>query len=55
MSVNIHRDQRIGRRLGAGPAGGEEKPQSPYLPEDEAFPESFRKIWRVLLAPWNRR
>ena len=38
-----------------GPAGGEEKPQSPYLPEDEAFPESFRKIWRVLLAPWNRR
>lgn len=28
---------------------------SPYLPEDESFPESFRKIWRVLLAPWNRR
>jgi len=38
-----------------GPAGGEEKPPSPYLPEDEAFPESFRKIWRVLLAPWSRR
>ena len=38
-----------------GPAAGEEKPESPYLPEDEAFPESFRKIWRVLLAPWNRR
>lgn len=38
-----------------GPARGAEKPSSPYLPEDEAFPESFRKIWRVLLAPWNRR
>lgn len=37
------------------PANSEEKPPSPYLPEDEAFPESFRKIWRVLLAPWNRR
>ena len=34
---------------------GEEKPPSPYLPEDESFPESFRKIWRVLLSPWNRR
>lgn len=32
-----------------------ETPPSPYLPEDESFPESFRKIWRVLLAPWNRR
>jgi hypothetical protein len=34
---------------------GEKNPPSPYLPEDESFPESFRKIWRVLLAPWNRR
>ena len=37
------------------PPAGQEEPPSPYLPEDESFPESFRKIWRVLLAPWNRR
>lgn len=23
--------------------------------EDLHFPESFRRIWRNLLAPWNRR
>jgi hypothetical protein len=23
--------------------------------EDVVFPESFRKLWRTLLGPWNRR
>ena len=23
--------------------------------EDVVFPEGFRKMWRTLLGPWNRR
>lgn len=23
--------------------------------EDVVFPEGFRKMWRTLLSPWNRR
>ena len=37
------------------PEPGKDARESPYLPEDETFPEGFRKIMRVLFAPWNRR
>jgi len=38
-----------------GKPDDEKNPPSPYLPEDVVFPESFRKLWRTLLSPWNRR
>lgn len=32
-----------------------EKARAESAGEDVVFPESFRKLWRTLLGPWNRR